>query len=54
MFKEHDNIVEKAIEIGYTHVIGKEKYILIYAVKERLQKQNPELYSKVLDFTKTL
>ena len=54
LFKEHDNIVEKAIEIGYTHVIGKEKYTLIYAVKKRLQKQNPELYSKVLDFTKTL
>jgi hypothetical protein len=54
VFQEHDNIFEKAKEIGYTHIIGKEKYSHIDEVKARLRELNPQLYSKVSDHIKTI
>jgi hypothetical protein len=51
---ERDNMQEKANEIGYTHVIGKEKYNRIDEVKNRLQQENPELFWRVLNHIKTL
>ncbi|MCL1942240.1 MAG: hypothetical protein FWF54_01630 [Candidatus Azobacteroides sp.] len=38
---------EKAETIGYTHLIGKNKYDLIPVVKERLSEISPDLYVRV-------
>jgi len=45
--RSFDKISNTANEIGYTHVVGSDKYYQIGIVKERLSEVAPELYKKV-------
>lgn len=46
LFPDITTLQEDAIQMGYTHLLGKKKYDLIDKVKERLKEINLEIYKK--------
>lgn len=45
---EGEKIYDKALEIGYQHLLGSEKWVLLDNIKEQLFYLNPEIYKAAL------
>lgn len=44
-----DEVFEKSVELGYQHLLGPEKWILLDEIKEQLRNLNPEIYKATLN-----